>query len=170
MVVVLAIALALRPKEIKPAHNKIEWLTIEEAAKRNAKTPKKFLVDVYTDWCGWCKRMDATTFADAKIAEYVNQNFYAVKLNAEGRDNIIFNNKVYKFMPQYKSHELAINLLSGKMSYPSIAYLDEKQNLITVVPGYQNTNEMAVILNYLGGNHYKKSKYEDFKKSFGAQN
>src|SRR5690606_19582574 len=67
---------------------KINWLTIEEVEKLTKEKPRKIFVDVYTDWCGWCKRMDATTFADAAVIDYVNENYYAVKLNAESGDNI----------------------------------------------------------------------------------
>ena len=66
----------------------IKWLTLEEAYKLNQKNPKKIFVDVYTNWCGWCKRMDRDTFQDAKVAEFVNENFYAVKLNAESQDKM----------------------------------------------------------------------------------
>ena len=43
------------------AQEKIEWLTIEQAqeqSKKDGDNAKKYFVDCYTDWCGWCKRMD----------------------------------------------------------------------------------------------------------------
>ena len=71
------------------AQEKIHWLTLKEATERNKQQPKKFLIDVYTEWCGWCKRMDATTFEDKAVVSYVNKNFYAVKLDAETKDTFI---------------------------------------------------------------------------------
>ena len=65
-------------------NTKIKWYTFEQAIKLCEKAPKKLMVDVYTDWCGWCKKMDAETFSNAEIAKYVNEHFYAVKFNAEG--------------------------------------------------------------------------------------
>ena len=53
--------------------------------------PKKVFIDLYTSWCGWCKRMDATTFKQRAIVEYMNQKYYAVKFDAETRDTINFN-------------------------------------------------------------------------------
>lgn len=52
---------------------KIRWYSIEEAVELNskskAKDKKKFFIDVYTDWCGWCKKMDANTFTDPVIVK-----------------------------------------------------------------------------------------------------
>ena len=74
----------------------IHWITWDEAVKLNASNPKKVFVDVYTDWCGWCKRMDATTFKDPKVVEYISNNYYAVKLDAEQKDDIVFQGNTFK--------------------------------------------------------------------------
>ena len=63
-------------------------------------------IDVYTDWCGWCKRMDASTFKDPTVAAYLNANFYPVKLNAETRDTITFNGKTYTNSQSVKAKQM----------------------------------------------------------------
>ena len=73
----------------------IKWLSLQEADSLYQKNPKPIFIDVYTDWCGWCKRMDATTFQDDNIAQYLNTNFYPVKLDAETNDSIRFQGKMY---------------------------------------------------------------------------
>ncbi len=65
------------------AQDQIQWMKFEEAIAANTKQPKMILVDVYTDWCGWCKKMDKETFTNPKVIAHLKQNFYAVKLNAE---------------------------------------------------------------------------------------
>ena len=77
-----AILLLLLPATI--AAQEVEWMSWEEALARSESDaePKKIFVDVYTDWCGWCKRMDATTFVDPTIVSLMDEHFYAVKLNA----------------------------------------------------------------------------------------
>ena len=49
------------------SQDKINWMSFEEAIARSKEDPKHIFVDVYTDWCGWCKKMDASTFVDPVI-------------------------------------------------------------------------------------------------------
>ncbi len=114
----------------------IKWMSWEQAMEANQKAPKKIFVDVYTDWCGWCKVMDRNTFSDSGVTAYINKNFYPVKLNAEQKKDIIWNNTTFRYRPEYKSHDLAISLLDGQMSYPSYVILDEKIARLKIIKGY----------------------------------
>ena len=145
----------------KPAAT-VEWISIEEAAKRNQKNPRKIFIDVYTDWCGWCKKMDRDTFANPKIAEYLNKHYYAVKLDAEGKAPITLNGTTYTFKPENRSHDLAIQLLQGKMSYPTMVYLDENFNMLSPVPGSLNAEQFDKVIRFYGDNHYKTRSFQDF--------
>ena len=146
----------------------INWMTIEEAEAANKKEPRKVIIDVYTDWCGWCKRMDKNTFQQEHIAKYVNANYYAVKLNAEQREAINFRSKVFEYVPQGRRgyNQLAAVLLNGKMSYPSIVYMDENLNVIQPIPGYMSPLQFEQIIKYFGGNYHKNTAFEEFQKSF----
>src|SRR3990172_7231234 len=119
---------SFKSEKIKPGKEKeIKWYTFKEAQELNKKTPKKFLIDCYTNWCGWCKKMDATTFKNEVIAKYVNEKYYAIHFNAETKDTINFNGKDYT--NKSGTHSLAIYLLNKQLSYPNIVYLDEDLNL-----------------------------------------
>jgi len=142
-------------------------MSIEEAEAACKKNPKKIFVDVYTDWCGWCKKMDKSTFRDSLVLKYAGEKFYAVKLNAEGRDNIIFRDKVFRFNEGMRSHELAVMFLSGEMSYPSIVFLDEKLQPIQTHGGFADPKQFNTMLHYFGENVYRKKKsLNDFSKEF----
>ena len=141
----------------------INWMSFEEAVQLNEKEPKKIFIDVYTNWCGWCKRMDATTFKDSAIVAYMNKNYYAVKLNAETHDTIRFKGKAFVFRPEYRVNELALSLHNGKMSgYPSYIFLDEKYNLLTILPGYQQVADFIKVLRYFGENLFKTITWENY--------
>lgn len=146
----------------------VKWYSLEEAMALNAKQPKKIIMDVFTDWCGWCKTMDKNTFSDPYIAQYLNENFYPVKFNAEGTNDITYKGKVYKNrgQGQRSAHDLAIALLQGRLSYPTIVFMDSDNNLITYISGYLTPDQIEPILAYIAQDGYKKEKWEDFRAKF----
>ncbi|SMO77844.1 thioredoxin family protein [Solitalea koreensis] len=141
----------------------INWLTIEQAEILNQKIPKKLVIDIYTDWCGWCKVMDKETYRDPKIIEIINRDFYAVKLNAENQNSIRFLGKTYEFKPEYRCNDLAVQLLQGELSFPNTVFMDEQLKLITAVPGYIKAPEFVHILNYFSSNSYKTTKWDVYR-------
>lgn len=147
------------------ANAQVKWVTFSEAIELNKTKPKKILIDVYTDWCGYCKMMDKNTFGDTDVAKLINENFYAVKLNAESTDPVEFGGNTYTYDKKNRVHQLAVAILQGKMSYPSIAYMDESNQLLTVVPGYLKPNDLTPILKYFGENHYKTTTWDEYMKT-----
>lgn len=148
----------------KKIENPIKWYSIEEAVALQKKKPKKIFIDMYTDWCGWCKRMDATTFTDATVANYLNENFYCVKFNAEQKTPVVFQGKTFNFVNSGSRgyHELAAALLDGQLGYPSFVYLNEKLERITISPGYKQPSQIMPELKYVGGGHYETLKFNEF--------
>jgi len=125
--------------------NEIKWLTIKEANEVLIKgTNKKFVVDVYTDWCHWCKVMDKNTFSDPEVISYLNENFHMVKFNAEQKESVVHRGIEYNWQAMGRNgvNGLGIELLSGRMSYPSLVYLNEKLEPIVVSPGYKEPQQL----------------------------
>ena len=151
-----------------PLEAKIEWLTWDQAVQRMEKEPRKLMVDVYTDWCGWCKRMDATTMQDAGVIKLINEKYYAIKMDGEGKDDITFRGRTYKFIAQGNRgyHELPAELMSGKMSYPTLVFLDQEFAIIQPLPGYQQAPMLENVLAYFGLDAYKTTPFEDFRATY----
>ncbi|HOV10427.1 MAG TPA: DUF255 domain-containing protein [Bacteroidales bacterium] len=146
-----------------------KWYTFQEALKLNKKNPKKIFVDIYTDWCGWCKKMDAGPFADSIIKAYMAQNYYPVKLNAESKDTIEFNGNTYvnpNPSSARSSHQLAAALLQGRLSYPSFVILNEKFEILNTIVGFKSANELEPILHYFGENAFEKLTYAKYLETF----
>lgn len=150
----------------------VKWYTIEEVQELVKTEPRKIYIDMYTDWCGWCKVMDQKTFTDEKIASQLNSNFYAVKFDAEGKENVNFKNQTFKFIAQGARgyHELAAALMQGKLSYPTSVFLDENLNLISPLPGYYPPEKLDPILEFIGEDHYKTTNYQEFLSKKGGVN
>lgn len=144
----------------------VRWLSFEEAVRRNETEPRLFLIDVYTDWCGWCKKMDKTTYADPDVARYINDNYWPVKFNAEQRDSVSFAGKVFRYIPERKAHELALSLLSERMSYPSTVFLKQDMSLIQVLPGYMDARKMAPVVAFFIDGQSGSITWPEYERTF----
>ncbi|MDX2189329.1 MAG: DUF255 domain-containing protein [Bacteroidota bacterium] len=137
----------------------INWLTMEQALKASEKEKKKVFIDVYTDWCGWCKRMDATTFSDKKVGDYVNKKYYAVKLDAES-------NKTFSF----KGRQVSERQLAGEIfkvsAYPTTVYLDENFDMLSPVPGYLDLPTFDKVIKFYGEDAFKKQSWQEFEAAY----
>ena len=144
----------------------VTWLSWDEAVELSKTNPKKVFIDVYTDWCGWCKKMDKDTFQNPEVAAYMNDNFYMVKLDGEGKDPIEFRGKTYKFVPSGRKgyHEFAAALLQGRLSYPTVVFMDEELNILSPVPGYQRPKPFLNIAKYFGSNIYKEKDWKAYSQ------
>lgn len=130
----------------------IEWLDFETAIDRNQVEKKFVFIDMYTDWCGWCKKMDASTFKKSAVVDFMNEHFYAVKMNPEAKEAIAYKEVLYE-SKQYNGkayNELAVNLLAGKMSFPSFVVLNKREVKRGVIVGYQTETQLiSALKNYL---------------------
>ena len=147
----------------------IQWLTFDEAVRQNKSQPKKIFIDLYTDWCTWCIKMEKATFEHPDIAEYINENFYPVKLDAETRRNILFQNNNYIYRPDAGKrgvHELAIFLTRGRLNYPSVVFLDETLKNPQPISGFQNPVSMDKLLKFFGEDYYKTLDWGIFKQIY----
>ncbi len=129
----------------------IKWLTIDEALAAQVKKPKPIFMDVYTDWCGPCKMLDRNTFSDPSFAKYINENYYAVKFNAEGNSTVNYKGKKYS-NPGFDAtrggrnavHEFT-TLLQVR-AYPSMFVLDTKGEVKSPIIGYYSAEQLLPLI------------------------
>ncbi|MDD5569848.1 MAG: DUF255 domain-containing protein [Bacteroidales bacterium] len=147
----------------------IKWYTFQQAMELNKKNPKKVFIDLYTDWCGWCKRMDAVTFSNKVIAKYMNEHYYCVKFNAERKDTIVFKGTTFVNANPTVSrspHQLAVALVKGQLSYPNFVIMDDSMNVIQALPGYKDPITFEPIIKFFGEDAYKKQDFGSFNATF----
>jgi thioredoxin-related protein len=163
-----ALLLLLSLAAITNAQEKIQWMSMEEAyaLTLTESTPKKIFIDVYTDWCGWCKRMDKATFQNPEVVAYMNAHYYNVKFDAEQKERIEMLGNTFEFVPQGSRgyHELAAALLNGKMSYPTVVFMNAKFEMLSPVPGYQEPTAFMNVAKYFGDNIYLETSWQDYSQ------
>ena len=148
---------------------KIRWYSIDEAMKLNATAPRKILIDVYTDWCGYCKIMDSETFNNPVIARYINQNFYAIKFNAESTDPISFAGHKFENQGPGSGSRRATHQFTqalGVTGYPTVVYFTGDLKMIGPVPGFYRPEKMEPLLHFIVQEKYTSTSLEEFEKTF----
>jgi len=136
--------------------SQLKWRSFNDGIAEAKQSGKKVLIDVYTSWCGWCKKMDKETYSDGSVADYLNKKYIVIRLDAESSNTLQYNGK------PYTEQELAAAF--GISGYPSIIFLTETGEPITVYPGYADAGQFKTILSYIADDHYKTTKFQDYVK------
>lgn len=153
----------------------INWMSFDEAIEAQKKAPKKIFMDAYTVWCGPCKMLDKNTFQNKDVVKYVNENYYAVKFNAEGNETATLNGVTYTnpdYNPDSKgrnsSHQLSQYFRIN--AYPTVLFLDENTQLISPFPGYKTPEQLEIFLKLFATDDYKsitsKEDWEAYNTNF----
>jgi len=138
-----------------------EWKNFNEGISEAKKSGKKILVDVYTDWCKWCKEMDKNTYADKNISAYLKKNYVIIKLNAEGNEKMMYEGK--PITPQEFAQGMGVN------GYPATLFLQSDGKPITLLPGYSTPDQFIHVISFIGENHYLKKKFPDYLAEKGVK-
>ncbi|MGE5107654.1 MAG: thioredoxin family protein [Sphingobacteriales bacterium] len=144
-------------------------MSLAEAEKAMKTNPKPMLIDLYTDWCGWCKVMDKKTYDNEAVTAYLQDKFYPVKLNAETRDSINWAGRKFAYNKQYRINEFAIYLTRGELSFPTTIFINNLNADPQNIAGYLKPEELEPIAKYFGDGHFGKITYQSFQENFKPQ-
>jgi thioredoxin-related protein len=154
---VLALALAVLAGETAPNQpdgkpqkadsSQITWYPYDQGLTLAKKLDRHVLIDFTTDWCGWCKKMEQTTFADNEVISLINSEFVAVRVDGESKDTL--NIDGYKITEK----DLTVGEY-GVRSYPSFWFLKSDGSRLGLLRGYQQKNQMMEILQFVAEYKY----------------
>jgi thioredoxin-related protein len=132
----------------------LDWTNLEKAVAKAADQKKPILLDVYTDWCGWCKKMDREVFVDPAVAAVLTSRFALAKVNGESKEAITFKGQ--------KTDGVGIAMGFGVKGYPSIIFLDANGEMITMIPGFLNAEQFLPVTLFIADRAYEKMEWEAY--------
>jgi thioredoxin-related protein len=150
--------LVAQPKDSSPA---MHWNSFDAGLEKAKASHKKVLVDVYTEWCGWCAKMDTEVYSDPGVKEYLSKNFVIIKMNAEG------GGKVHYKGQEYSPGQLAAAF--GVNGYPATLFMREDSEPITLLPGYAEAPMFRLILSFIAEDQYEKKQFREYLKEKGVK-
>jgi len=160
VVLVFAITSSWKPAE----KQKINWISVKELNELYAREPRPILFDVYTDWCGWCKEMDRTTYKNPRLVNYINSKYYAVRYDAESREPVTYNGKIYQYNNRMQTNDFAVYLLFGRLEYPSTVFLSSPDARPAPLSGYMKPKQMEGPLKFFGEKADAHTTFIEFDK------
>jgi len=158
-VVLAAAALTVAPGPLAgagPAPG-IAWRDWDRGLEEAKASGRPVLVDVYTDWCGWCRRMKADVYTRPEVRRYLDDHFVVVSLNAERADAAHYEGRAFT------SRSLAARF--GVSGYPTTLFLRSDGGHLVNVPGYVESARFLQILRYIGDGHLDRGvSFKDFSQ------
>lgn len=127
------------------AASRIKWYSYDEGMVRREEEQKNVFLNFYTQWCGFCKKMDNETFRDPAVIAYLNEHFISIKINSE------------------KQRRLATEYYV--MGLPTSWFISEKGEKISNLPGYVSADMLINILKYVHTGSYKRMSFGNFLNS-----
>jgi len=164
MMVLPALSLFSVAQSSAGAKTAVHWMTLEEAGKRLQNEKRPVIIDLYTDWCGWCKVMDKRTYTHEKLGEYLDRYFYAVKINAEAKPPLAWGGKEYTFNERYRAHNFALFLTRGNLSYPTTVIIPADGSPPQAIPGYLKPADFELVARYFAEDG--KTPFMEYRKNF----
>lgn len=139
-IALILMAFTLKPKQ--EPKQELKWYGWNEGYAKAVKEGKIVLVDAYTDWCGWCKKMDRDTYTQPEIIARINQYFVPIKFNPEIK-GVRYAVGDTTFSPQ----ELYYMLTNGNSTgYPTTYFIYPKKMSLFLEAGYKDPTAFATIL------------------------
>jgi thioredoxin-related protein len=119
----------------------VKWVPLESGVKNLASSKRYLFVSVYTDWCGYCKKLNAVTFKSAPVIAELDKNFESVRLNAESEALVTWKGK------KMSSKALADHW--GVEGFPTLLFLNRRGEIVGSFSSYVEPELMVKLLTYI---------------------
>nr|MBN2278460.1 DUF255 domain-containing protein [candidate division Zixibacteria bacterium] len=140
----------------------IKWVRYDEGLKQARAESHHVLINFTTSWCGWCKKMNKTTFMEPEVVDIISKKFVAVKVDGDSKEILDVDG--------YKIAERDLARSEYRVTgYPAYWFLKPNGEKLGVLPGYQDADRFMEVLFYMSENLYDKMTFEEYMKSGGRK-
>ncbi|MCK4385223.1 MAG: DUF255 domain-containing protein [candidate division Zixibacteria bacterium] len=133
------------------------WHKYDEGLAKAKKEKKHILVAFYTSRCGWCRKMDKSTYADEAVKKVLNESYVAIKVNGQSKEKVGADQK------KITEKELARKF--WVRAYPTTWLLKDSGEKIAPYYGYADAPTFLNVLNYIKDDLYDKMSFEEYLKN-----
>jgi thioredoxin-related protein len=139
-----------------PGKSAVQWVALEDGVKRAAASGKYVFVTVYTDWCGYCRKLNTVTLRAQPVLAELDKNFQSVRINAESAKPVVWKGK------QMSEREVA-GKAWGVTGFPTMLFLSPKGEIIGSYSAFAEPDLMVNLLTYISsGARERNVSFEDF--------
>jgi len=140
------------------------WQRWDEIQQLMPKEPRPIIIDIYTDWCIYCKKMDASTYRNDSVCQYLKTHYYRFKFNAESKDTLVWHDKKFGFNKTYQVHDFVQYVSQGAIVFPTTVIITTNGQILST-GGMLHTKEIEPILKYYASAKPVES-FEVFAKQY----
>lgn len=133
----------------------LKWYSFEEGVEKAKSENKIILIDFYTDWCGWCKKMDSETYSNTQIISEIQKGFVPVKINPEKNEFVTLDNQTISVSQ--------LSQAAGVRGFPATAFFTPDMQLIDMISGYLDVENFNDVLRFMKSGKYEKIAYQDYR-------
>lgn len=126
----------------------IKWQTYNSVQPEKSTLDRKIFIYFFSKRCGYCRKLEKTSFSDSTIADYINKNYQPILVNID------------------KERQLAMRF--GINGVPNLHFFTPNNEPIAQLPGYVPSDTLFNLLQYIQTDSYKTMALNDFIKKKGG--
>lgn len=148
----------MEKSEVQTVHasGDIQWKTYDGGLRQAETENKMVMVEFFATWCGYCKKMDAEVFPDARVQKQLAKYFVPVRVTESSDNKVMFEGQAVT--------EKALTQQFGVSGFPTLVFLTAKGEPITKIPGFIEADKLHGVLQFIGSSAYEKMDFATFEK------
>jgi thioredoxin-related protein len=122
------------------ATGSVAWKKLDDAMDDALKSKRPVFVMVHAPWCGYCRKMDATTFRDPTIVRMLAAKFSSSRLDGESESTV-------RWPPRKAVTEAEIaQKVFGVSGFPTLLFLRSDRKVLARISSYLPADQMKMLL------------------------